>query len=684
VTSTVEKLVGRTPRLAIGGLVVVLVALVVLVQLAAASPGRFLLGIFPDSTQLHSSATHRASFHALNDSLVRARLGDLFLPGNGALMGEGGTVPAFAVPRAPSVPNSLTTIDHPLTNDNFDSAYPVEQVPFRAHVDTTGSTRESGEPATCAPVGGTVWYRFRAPQNTVLTTNTFGSDFSTALGVFTGSSLTSLSQVACSVSTGGNAYLNFGVAAGQTYYFQVAGPLKGGSLTFFLDNAGATLRASVTSNGRQVYGDSIHSDISRDGHFVLFVSTAIQFADDRRKCPDSTYTCSSLVLHDLLSGTTRTLLTTAYVTSGGSGSIGSAAISADGQFVAFDSNAANLVPGKKTTNSDVFVYNLKTGGLERVSGSWQGGDAWGTGSPHALGPSLSADGRYVFFVSNYRDLFPGEPAPGGQLGDQLFVRDRQTGKTELVSVNPDGVPLDGDSNEWNPRSISDDGRFVAFDSDSSNLPFQAPGCRPQDVASTCYYLALVWDRTTHRSSVISRPIPGRPFVDGDSFGESVAPDGSHVAFGSLSDDLVANDTNLLADVFEWTTADQSLTRVSVSSDGVQQQGDVNGSALSQPYINYRMYPSLSRDGRYVAFNSPATNLVSDPSNGKEQVYIHDILTGATIRCSLAPDATIGNDDSFHPELSADANFLTFTSAATNLVPNDTNHNLDIFVRRLPF
>jgi len=154
--------------------------------------------------------------------------------------------------------------------------------------------------------------------------------------------------------------------------------------------------------------------------------------------------------------------------------------------------------------------------------------------------------------------------------------------------------------------------------------------------------------------------------NGDSRYSSISADGRYVAFRSWASNLVGGDTNSEQDIFVHDRQTGQTTRVSVASDGGQ------GNYDSQ-------YPSISADGRYVAFDSWASNLVGGDTNGGPDVFVHDRQTGQTARVSVASDGGQGNDGSYWPSISADGRYVAFYSWASNLVGGDTNGCCDIFV-----
>lgn len=157
-------------------------------------------------------------------------------------------------------------------------------------------------------------------------------------------------------------------------------------------------------------------------------------------------------------------------------------------------------------------------------------------------------------------------------------------------------------------------------------------------------------------------------IEGDSYSrnQSISADGRYVAFTSYSTNLVSGDTNGVEDVFVRDRQTGETTRVSVSDVGAE--GD-----------DASWYPSISADGRYVAFVSYATNLISGDTNGKSDVFVHDRQTGETARVSVSDVGAEGNDASWYPSISMDGRYVAFASYASDLVAGDSNGGEDIFV-----
>ncbi len=329
----------------------------------------------------------------------------------------------------------------------------------------------------------------------------------------------------------------------------------------------------------------------------------------------------------------------------GNGDCFSLSLSADGRFVAFDSVANNLVPGDTNGSLDVFIHDRLAGTTSRASVDAAGGQ----GNGHSQRPSLSADGRFVAFDSWATNLVPGDTNGKGD----VFVHDRLTGVTSRASVNYGGFQGNNDSHS---PFLSADGRFVAFVSWANNL---VPG------DTNGWLDVFVRDRltgTTSRASVDSAGSQG----NNHSSYPSLSADGRLVAFYSDANNLVPGDTNGWGDAFVHDRLTGTTSRASVDSAGAQ--GDY-----------YTFYPSLSADGRFVAFCSYATNLVPGDTNGTWDVFVHDRLTGTTSRASVDSAGAQGNGSSYHLSPSADGRFVVFQSYATNLVPGDTNGNPDAFV-----
>ncbi len=323
------------------------------------------------------------------------------------------------------------------------------------------------------------------------------------------------------------------------------------------------------------------------------------------------------------------------------------AISADGRFVAFSSQASNLVPDDTNASADVFVRDRATGTTERVSLDSNGTE----GDDRSGSPAISADGRLVAFSSAAGNLVPGDT----NSSYDIFVHDRATGTTERVSVHSNGTQGNGTS--YSRPAISADGRFVAFTSQASNL---APG----DTNGRAD--VFVHDRNTGETTRVSLGANGAQ-GDSHSYAPELSTDGRFVAFYSYAGNLVPGDTNGETDVFVHDRQTGMTERVSLHSNGTQGNSD-------------SFSPAISADGRFVAFASDAGNLTQGDENRKRDVFIRDRTAGTTKQVSVDACASQATADSWGPAISADGTVVAFQSEAKNLVADDTNSQRDIFVR----
>ncbi len=419
----------------------------------------------------------------------------------------------------------------------------------------------------------------------------------------------------------------------------------GALLTLVLTGAAAaqvTSRVSISTGGVQGDGDSEKPSISADGRYVAFASDSTVFVSG------DTNATFDVFVHDRQSGLTECMSVASDGTLGIHGG-GYPSISADGQYVAFHSYSANLVSGDSNNEYDVFVRDRQSGATELVSIATGGGQGnWGS-----FDPSISSDGRFVVFYSSASNFVAGDT----NSVEDVFVRDRQNGTTERVSVTTDGVQ--GNANSA-LSSISADGRYVAFNSEASILV----GGDTNGVRDT-----FVHDRqggTTERVSVSSGGVQGNG-ASGDYTGLSISADGRYVAFWSDSTNLVSGDTNSVSDVFVRDRQNTTTERVSVDSIGAQGNDSSN-------------IPTISADGRFVAFGSAATNLVGGDLNYASDVFVHDRQSGVTERVSVATDGADSNSGGGYPSSSADGRYVAFWSYSSDLVDGDTNGYSDIFVR----
>jgi Tol biopolymer transport system component len=419
-----------------------------------------------------------------------------------------------------------------------------------------------------------------------------------------------------------------------------------------------TTRVSVATDGTQADRDTYTAGVSANGHYVLLNSQATNLV------PGDTNDRWDVFVRDRSSGvTTRVSVSTggaqAKPTDDPWGGSTAGAISANGRYVVFESDAPNLVSGDTNRAEDIFLHDLASGVTTRVSVNNSG--------RQANGPSgwatISADGRYVAFSSLASNLVRHDT---NRLSD-VFVRDLTTGKTTRVSLTGRGrqARCNLASCESTEPALSAHGRYVAFESSATNLVRHDTN-RLSDV--------FVRDRGTGRTTRVSVDSHGRQGGGDRTMTGSNAPvisaNGRYVAFHSGDSNLVRGDTNGVFDIFVRDRRTGRITRVSVSTAGAQANQESLGAA------------SISADGRYVAFTSLASNLVAGDRNDITDVFVHDLATGETLIASLGQDGNQGDDASATGGIAFSANdhMLVFSSWAANLVGGDTNDVPDAFVR----
>jgi hypothetical protein len=323
---------------------------------------------------------------------------------------------------------------------------------------------------------------------------------------------------------------------------------------------------------------------------------------------------------------------------------GSPAVSANGRFVAFHSKATNLVPDDTNRRWDVFLYDRATRSIKRVSLRSDGGQSNGA----SVFPAISGNGRFVAFKSAASNLVRGDT----NRKIDAFVYDRRIGKVRRASVSTRGRQAKRDVSTVN---LSQNGRVVIFSTAASSLVRGDTNARMDVFARN-----LATDRTTRLS--ISN---FNQQANNHSHSATVSAGGRYVGFRSLATNLVSGDTNGIEDVFVFDRRLNRTTRVNVTSGGTQ-------------IFNRSFRPTLSASGRFVVFRSTDPTLVAGDTNGQIDVFVRDLAAGTTERVSVSTSGEQGNGRSFRPSISGNGRFVVFASAATNLVPSDTNRRPDVF------
>ena len=391
-------------------------------------------------------------------------------------------------------------------------------------------------------------------------------------------------------------------------------------------------RVSVDSNGVQANAMTYSGQISADGRFVSFDSDAGNLVSD------DTNGNTDVFLRNLQSGTTVRVSVDASGAQANNGSSASS-ISADGRFVAFESDASNLTPGDTNGLTDIFVKDVQTGAVIRVSVDSSGVEANGISSS----ASISGDGRYVAFISEANNLVPSD-VNGVQ---DIFVHDLQTGVTMWASANANASSFD--------QSISLDGRFVVFTSVATNLVADDTNGK-RDI-----FMFAVQTGQITRASLDASGIQG----DMESVDASISGDGRYVSFSSSSTNFMTGDTFGFPHAYVRDMQTGALTLISFA----------NGYLM----IGWSDATQMSADGRYVAFSFDDKG----DSQPTRWIYIHDRVTGKTFTATPG-----GGSDGFgNPilaSISGDGRFISFASSSTSLVSGDTNGTRDIFVKEVSY
>ena len=385
-------------------------------------------------------------------------------------------------------------------------------------------------------------------------------------------------------------------------------------------------------------GYSFGVGLSLGGRYVLFSS----WADDLVAAANHGWL--NAYVRDLQAGTTELVSVNAGGDASGNSLSTARAITPSGRFVLFESWASDLVAGDANDNVDVFLRDLQAGVTELVSVDYSGSSSAAGGSSAV---AVTSNGRYVLFESDAGDLV-GTP-PGGYL--QVYVRDRKTGTTELVSVPPGGIG--GVGGAAFARAISADGRYVLFDS-----PAVFPGDGIEGWIEG--WNVFVRDRQAGTTTLVSRNVGGTGPGNDGSFSNGFSADGRYVLFGSFASDLVPNDVNGTRDVFRRDLETNTTTLVSVNAAGT---GGGNGPSDGV---------ELSSDGGLVTFQSEATDLVGGDGQGGRLLFMRDLETATTSLVSAAPGGTWCC-------LAASGVRVAFESLSPDLVANDFNGASDVFV-----
>jgi Tol biopolymer transport system component len=405
-------------------------------------------------------------------------------------------------------------------------------------------------------------------------------------------------------------------------------------------SAGNPILVSASADGEPGNGLSAFGlSTSADGRYVAFASMATNLE------PSDTDNIVDIYVKDLLTGGVRLASVTADGVKANAFSE-RPSISADGQRVAFVSAANNLSPDDPDGYFDIYVKDVQTGALTLASVTEDGQKAAG-GSESA---ALSADGLAVAFTSRATNLSP--DATDGE--SHVYVKRLDTGA--LVLADGGTIERPDEQTGANGPSLSADGRIVAFATDAAGLD-PADTDRRADV-----YVRDLDSGAVRLASVNPDGVKG----DLPSTGASLSGDGTRVAFATSSANLVPQDTDDSSDVYVKDFTDGSLQLASTDAAGANADRTAD-------------QPSLSLDGRYLAFSSDATNLGLDTPILVKQIYRKDLATGVLRPASVAGcGGPAGDYLSIEPSISQGGTVVAFTSPSTNLAPDGGNRVADVF------
>ena len=419
----------------------------------------------------------------------------------------------------------------------------------------------------------------------------------------------------------------------------LAGP--GTNLQIFRKDLGTGVVVLVSCTAAGVEGDaeSRRPTITNDGRYVVFASYATNLG--------GTGAYRQTFVKDMSTGTLK------LVSSSGRGAeanseTGHPTISVEnGLYVAFHSSASNLHAAAGGSNTQVFRKNIQTGAIWLVSRSDGGAEA----DDKSKYAAISGDGRYVTFGSWATNL----DAAATGAAYQIFRKDLNTGALTFVSCDASGVEGNADAEEWGRNHVSDDGRFVAFLSEATNLDTAATSGNDQ---------AFRKDLVTGVILLVSCNVSGVTEANSEAWRLDMTPDGRYVSFRSQATNLDGAASGADEQVFRkelatYSGASTNIMLVSSDSSGTEGDGDSRASHITS-------------DGRYVAIQSGATNLVAAASSGDYQIFRKDVVTGAVRLASCTAGGVQADADCNHPEITPSGRYVAFHSSATNLPGTGTD------------
>ena len=404
-------------------------------------------------------------------------------------------------------------------------------------------------------------------------------------------------------------------------------------------------RVSLSGSMSEANGSSLYPEISADGRYVVFLTSGTNLVGDMP------LGALNIVLRD------RALRQNYGINRDELGTLQRSALapylSDDGNLVVFSFPSDVLLASDTNGFQDVFLRDRSNATTQRISVDTNGEDP----NDQSSLPYISPDGRYVLFSTRASDIIL-SPISNGH--DQIVLFDRANNTYEFISVTDAGVLGNGNSMV---AGLSDDGRFIAFRSGGSNFVENDTNALTD---------VFVRDRTLGTTVRVSLTYQGFE-SSGAAMGVAFSRDGRYVVWSSSASDLVPDDTNNKSDVFLRDLLLETTERISVDSAGNQSTGSSGG----------RWQISVSGDGRLVVFLSSSDDLVLNDTNTYSDIFLRDRALGTTTRVNVSETGEESNSAiTESPRITPDGRYITFSSRASNLVPNDTNGHDDIFVVRL--
>ncbi len=413
-------------------------------------------------------------------------------------------------------------------------------------------------------------------------------------------------------------------------------------------------RVSVKPGGGNPAGDSLEASVSANGRYVAFDSTAVDLV-----AGDTNGVRDIFVYDRQTDTTTRVSVSSSSVQANGRSIVSD--ISDDGRYIVFSSRATNLTsdtypalivdpnnPPTLVQPQQIFLRDTVNNTTTLISKAGGLASSTAAANSESITPMISTNSQYVIYSSIATDLLPGDT----DSFSDIYRYDILSGTTTLVSVNNSGAK--GNAKSLEP-TISGDGQLVAFSSDASNLG------GPANDQNRDVFLRNISAGTTTPVTLGGTAASG--FTDSQE--PIVSEDGSFIVFESFREDLVASDNNGIRDIFGYDVQTGAYSLLTLSSDNIQ-TNDISHE------------PGVSSDGRFVIFESSATNLVSGDTNGVADVFVRDRKLGKTMRVSVDVNGiNTGTNISEKPDISSNGRFIVFATRNV-LTPDDSAILEDIY------